>query len=298
MDFALPRGAEQKLEQTLAQWRQWQCSPALEHAPTVLRVLAPGVSNHSVLVESGRLFVVRIDGLNPSANGLNRQMEWRTLQAAHPAGIAPCPRYFNPELGSLVCDYLTPDAIQRTDAADIGRLLRAVHALPPRHHRLDIAERVLRHEKQLEHRGTPLGDTLQRCRAPVTALLGDIGLQTPQTALCHNDLLRANRLYSGGRLWALDWEYCAMASPWYDLAVVIHGDSLPAADADALLRAYLGRAPQAGELDQLHRYGCIYRYLELIWYLALETPVLGTHEVEARSSALLNLLERGADSPD
>ncbi len=92
--------------------------------------------------------------------------------------------------------------------------------------------------------------------------------------LCHNDLLRANRIYSAGRLWALDWEYCAMASPWYDIAVVINGDSLSAPDADALLNAYLGRAPHAEERDTLHQYGCIYRYLELLWYLALDKPVL------------------------
>lgn len=291
MTFALARTHQLKLEQTLAQWPHWQCSPPLTAAPSMVRILDPGISNHSILVESDRQFVVRLDGLNPSANGLSRQAEWSTLQAAHKAGIAPCPRYFNPELGSLVCDYLAPDDTQRVDAAEVGRLLRAIHALPPRHHRLDLAERILRHEKQLEHRGLAPGDALRRCRAPVSALLDEISRQPLATALCHNDLLRANRLYSGGSLWALDWEYCAMASPWYDIAVVVHGDSLSREDEDALLHAYLGRAPTEQERRWLHQYGCIYRYLELIWYLALETPVLGADVVDARTSALVNLLE-------
>lgn len=293
MNLALPRTVRLKLEQTLAQWPHWQCTPALADIPTVVRVLAPGISNHSILVESGAQFVVRIDGLNPSAHGLSRQAEWSTLQAAHRSGVAPCPRYFNPELGSLVCDYLAPDATQDIDIADVGRLLRTIHALPARHHRLDLAERILRYEKQLEHRGIAPGDALATCRGPVSDMLRAIGRETAHPVLCHNDLLRANRIYTGGRLWALDWEYCAMASPWYDLAVVIHGDSLSPEEADAVLYAYLGRAPQEAERQRLYQYGCVYRYLELVWYLALETPVLADADREARSSALVNLLQRG-----
>ena len=105
---ALPRNILFKLEQTLSQWPHWQCAPALTPRPNVVRTLTPGFSNFSVLVECGRHFVVRIDGLDPASNGLNRQAEWRTIEAAHKAGLAPHPRYFNPEVGSLVCDYLEP----------------------------------------------------------------------------------------------------------------------------------------------------------------------------------------------
>ena len=76
--------------------------------------------------------------------------------------------------------------------------------------------------------------------------------------LCHNDLLRANRIYSGGRLWAIDWEYCAMGSPWYDLAVVVNGDSLSTAQADELLEAYLGRAASSAERQELQQHSCVY----------------------------------------
>jgi thiamine kinase len=290
MVLTLPRNIQLKLEQTLAQWSQWQCVPALTRLPNVVRVLTPGASNFSVLVEAGRHFVVRIDGLNPSTHGLSRQTEWRTLEAAHRAGLAPTPRYFNPALGSLVCDYLTPDAVQEPDVAEVARLLRAIHQLPSRHHRLDLAERILRYEKQLEHRGRMLGEDLRDCRGKVTALLRAIAAEPSESVLCHNDLLHANRIVSAGRLWALDWEYCAMASPWYDIAVVVNGDSLSTSDTEALLHAYLGQAPGTAQLDLLHQYGCIYRYLELVWYQALDTPVLSPTAVEEKSAALVKYL--------
>ena len=91
--------------------------------------------------------------------------------------------------------------------------------------------------------------------------------------LCHNDLLRANRIYSSGKLWALDWEYCATGSPWYDLAVVVGGDGLDTTQSGALLEAYLARTPLPAEHQSLQRYTCIYRYLELLWYLAVRGAV-------------------------
>ena len=274
MADSLPRAVRLKLEQTLAQWHHWRCDPPLAGAPQVERALAPGMSNYSILVSAGSAFVVRIDGNDPSTNGLNRQNEWRCLEAAHAAGLAPQPRYFNPELGSLVCDYLPPDEAQPLDLADVARLLRAIHRLPARHSRLDIGERLLRYERHLQQRHAGAGDdtllaALLRYRPAVLGHLAQIG-ETEQAplVLCHNDLLRANRIYSGGRLWAVDWEYSAMGSPWYDLAVVVAGDDLEQGQAQALLEAYLGRRASGDEQRALQRQGCVYRYLERLRYLA------------------------------
>ena len=39
-------------------------------------------------------------------------------------------------------------------------------------------------------------------------------------ALCHNDMLPANVLDDGDRLWIVDWEYAGMGNPLFDLAGV------------------------------------------------------------------------------
>jgi len=168
---ALPPPVQHRLEQTLAQWRQWQCQPALSEAPQAVGILGGGISNFTILVEQESRFVVRIDGLTPATNGLNRQVEWHALNAAHTAGIAPRPLYFNPELGSLVCDFLPPDETQEQCIQDIAMLLRGIHKLPARHHRLDLGERIRRYEKQLEHREEPLPGLLAACTDRVLLLL-------------------------------------------------------------------------------------------------------------------------------
>ena len=269
----LPRTVQLKLEQTLAQWQSWRCVPTLNKKPEVLRLLSGGLSNYSILVEADRSFVVRIDGVSPSAVGLNRQAEWHVLQSASEAGVAPFPRYYNPELGSLVCDYLEPDSLQQTTLGTIATLLRDIHRLPAIHSRLDIPERITRYRKHVEHRHREVHPLLDASHDKVLETLDKIDDRNTPAVLCHNDLLAANRLACGGNLFAIDWEYCAMGSPWFDLAVVTAGDSLEATGRDILLSSYLGREAEPADKHTLSQHEYIYRYLELMWFSALDDPV-------------------------
>jgi thiamine kinase-like enzyme len=268
----LPRNIQLKLEQSLAQWHAWQCEPALTVKPEVIRLLSPGLSNYSVLVGAENYHVVRIDGVNPSAIGLSRQTEWRVLQSAAAARIAPRPRYYNPELGSLVYDYLPADETQSSEVASTAKLLRNIHELPAVHVRLELAERILRYEKHVEHRGDTLHPMLRDIRPDVFAVLEHINTLPNNPVLCHNDLLQANRLMSGGQLLAIDWEYCAMGRPLFDLAVISVGDSLTATETETLLGSYLEREPKVEERLELAQQGYVYRYLELLWFSALDDP--------------------------
>lgn len=293
MVASLPGNIRLRLAQTLAQWRHWDCDPVLPQAPQPAALLGAGLSNVSVLVEAGRRFVVRIDGIDPAVHSLSRQGEWHSLGAASLAGLAPRPRYFNPELGSLVCDYLEPDPRQPLVIADIARLLRRIHQLPPRHQRLDLPERLLGYEKRLAQRAPARARQLESYQTAVRARLASALEVRCQAVHCHHDLLRANRLYSGGRLFALDWEYSAMGNPWYDLAVVMAGDSLSAQDADLLLETYLGRPAAAAERSLVTNFGCVYRYLEIMWYLVQGHPALDDTSLQEK----LQCLEEQLASP-
>jgi aminoglycoside phosphotransferase (APT) family kinase protein len=292
---SLPADIRRKLVQTLDQWPQWSTALALTHAPNIVRVMTSGVSNFSILVESQQQFVVRIDGINPVTHGLCRQTEWRTLEVANARGLSPRPCYFNPGLGSLVCAYLPPDTEQRLCTADVAQLLRDIHALPARHYRLNLDNRVMRYTKLLEQQGRAQGNPVLSSRKAIASLLQQVASEPQASVLCHNDLLHANRLYSAGKLWAIDWEYCAMGSRWYDVAVILNGDDLPIDSKETLLHDYLGRRPDDSERRAVHRYGCIYRYLELLWYLTLETPVLDQLTIESKRDALEQMLDEALD---
>jgi thiamine kinase-like enzyme len=269
MVASLPGNIRLKLAQTLAQWRQWHCEPTLAAAPEVTGLLTSGLT-HS----------------------LNRQGEWHSLVAANQAGLAPTPRYFNPELGSLVCDYLEPDKPQPMLIPDMAQLLRNIHTLPPRHHRLDLAERILGYEKRLAQINPARAEQLAQPGKAVATALAACNSGAHSAVLCHHDLLRANRLYSGGRLFALDWEYSAMGDAWYDLAVVAAGDELADNDVGLLLQAYLGRSATGAERQRLAHYMRVYRYLEILWYLAQDHARFEGAQLEQKLERLVDALGR------
>jgi len=64
----------------------------------------------------------------------------------------------------------------------------------------------------------------------------------PQPRPCHNDLLLANWLDDGERLWIIDWEYAAMGDIFFDLGNFAVHHQLSDAEEGALLQAYFGRA--------------------------------------------------------
>lgn len=253
----LPPSIRLKLEQTLAQWQGWKPGPRQQPQPT--QVLGQGLSNFSVKVSVGDYhWVVRIDGVAPEKLGLSRAAEWRALQCAASTGLAPVPVYQNPALGCLVCEYT--EQVTLTELSQelecVARLLRDIHALPLVKFRLEPLDRVRRYLAILGEDSIPKAFDYPHevLSAPVT-----------DPVLCHNDLLRANRLWTGDKLLALDWEYVAIGDPFFDLAVIVEGDEMNNPDAELLLCAYLGRPPCAQEMTRLNQQRRVYCVLSELW---------------------------------
>lgn len=244
----------------LKQWRDW--TPAPRREPSVVQALPLGLSNTSLLVSDGLdQWVLRLDQFDPRHLGLNRSIEYKALQLAAKAACAPEPIYHNPDLGVLVCRYLTPDASQAASPKQVAELLRRIHALPSLHNRLDLRRRAQRYVNLSG--GNALPEALLRSCMQLERL-------PPLQRLCHNDLLAANRLLSAGKLYALDWEYAATGDPWFDVAVIIEGDAWSERDAEDLLQTWLSRRPSDEELERLHLQRYAYRALAQLWREAMD----------------------------
>ena len=58
----------------------------------------------------------------------------------------------------------------------------------------------------------------------------------------HNDLLAANFIDDGKRLWLIDWDYAGFNSPLFDLGGLASNNELAPTDEEWLLEAYFERA--------------------------------------------------------
>ena len=81
--------------------------------------------------------------------------------------------------------------------------------------------------------------------ASVTAHRIERGLGPGDRMSCQNDLLAANFINDGERLWIVDWEYAGMGDRAFDLANFAVNNSLDEDGDRALLEAYGGGDLQA-----------------------------------------------------
>ena len=210
--------------------------------------LAGGITNQNFTVEDrGRRYVVRV-GNDIFVHGVVRANELAASRAAHLAGLSPGVVHAEP--GILVLDFIegrtfTPEDVR--NPANLERLvdmMRRCHRDIPQHLRGPAAMfwvfHVVRdyahtlHEAGSLHAAL-LPDLLARA-ARLEAAVGPI-----EVVFGHNDLLAANFMDDGHRLWLVDWEYAGFNSPLFDLGGLASNSELSREQAEQALSLYFAK---------------------------------------------------------
>ena len=210
--------------------------------------LAGGITNQNFTVEDrGRRYVVRV-GSDILVHGVVRANELAASRAAHLAGLSPGVVHAEP--GILVLDFIegrtfTPEDVR--NPANLERLvdmMRPCHRDIPQHLRGPAAMfwvfHVVRdyahtlHEAGSLHAAL-LPDLLARA-ARLEAAVGPI-----EVVFGHNDLLAANFMDDGHRLWLVDWEYAGFNSPLFDLGGLASNSELSREQAEQALSLYFAK---------------------------------------------------------
>ncbi|CAN1570438.1 ycfN Thiamine kinase and related kinases [Paracoccaceae bacterium] len=214
--------------------------------------LGGGITNLNVLVtDANRRAVVRI-GDDIPVHQIMRFNELAASRAAHAAGVSPAVLYHEP--GALVIDFVEGRTMSAEDLRqpDLLRqaldLVKQCHRDIPRHLRGPALTfwvfQVLRDyaatlgEGRSPHLGTVAG--LLEEADELEAAVGRIDL-----VFGHNDLLPANFLHDGSRMWLIDWDYAGWGSPLFDLGGLAANNGLDPVQEDWLLTSYFGNAPDA-----------------------------------------------------
>lgn len=239
--------------------------------------LSGGLSNRNYkVVDTQGHCVVRL-GADAPEHGIVRRNEEISSRAAAHAGISPDVVHAEP--GVLVFRFvdgrtLTPGDVR--DAAMLPRVLSLVkraHETIPRHLRSVRPEfrvfQVLRdYAATLRQGKSRLAGDLPRLMAAADTLERASGQAEPVFA--HNDLLAANLIDDGTRLWLIDWEYGGFNSPLFDLGNLASNNELPPDQADFLLGLYDGRAPGAPRRRAFRAMTCASLLREAMWSMVQE----------------------------
>ena len=209
--------------------------------------LSGGLTNRNFRVSdhSRQNFVVRI-GRDLPEHGVMRFNELAAARAAYAVGIAPQVVYA--ANGFMVSRFVAGEALTAARVRE-PRMLERIAALLRRCHR-DIPAylegpallfwvfQVIRgYLRFLATRGAASGQqalsTLASRAERLEHAVGAVNI-----VFGHNDLLAANLIDDGERLWLIDWDYAGFNSPLFDLANLATNSQLDASLETALLESY------------------------------------------------------------
>jgi thiamine kinase-like enzyme len=239
--------------------------------------LGGGISNHNFRVQDrGRTFMVRI-GDDVEVHGVLRRFELAASRAAEAAGISPAVVHAEP--GAIVFQFIEGRTLLPADVREpsmlerILPLVRRTHAEIPKHLRgpapfFWVFQVIRDYAARLREDGSRMVPDLPRLLAAAANLEQAAGPVEP--VFGHNDLLAANLIDDGARLWLVDWEYGGFNSPLFDLGGLASNNGLSPEQEDWLLEAYY-RAPVAQDLRR--RYAamkCASLLREAMWSMVSE----------------------------
>jgi thiamine kinase-like enzyme len=237
--------------------------------------LKGGITNTNFLVvDRGRRCFVRV-GQDIPVHGVLRFNELAAARAAEAAGISP--PIIHAEPGVLVTEFIEGHTFEAADVrANLARivpLVRRVHRELPKHLRGPVLAFWVFHV--VRDYAATIGEGGHVAAAELPRLL-EIAAELErrvgaiELVFGHNDLLPANFIDDGSRLWLVDWDYAGFNSPLFDLGGLASNNELSLEQEDELLALYYGMAPDPGLKRSYVAMKCASLLRETLWSLVSE----------------------------
>lgn len=244
-----PDTAPDSQSQSQAQLDRIARLPCWQGSATVA-VLGGGMTNHNFRVDDcSGTFVVRL-GQDLPFHGVMRFNELAVARAAHTAGLSPEVVYAEP--GVMVSRWVGGITLTDADIRSLTHFSSVVDLVKRFHKQVPLSLRgpvltfwvfhVIRHyaatlQSAPRNLLAPRWADLMALADQLEKAVGSIDL-----VLGHNDLLAANFLHDGQRLWLIDFDYAGFNSPLFDLANLSTNNGFSPEQDQAMLHQYFADA--------------------------------------------------------
>ena len=243
--------------------------------------LSGGITNVNYLVSDSdddgeAQYVVRI-GDDIPVHQVMRFNELAASQAAFAAGISPKVSYH--EVGILVLEYiqsqtLTAEMVRAQPMLErILPLIKSCHQELPKHFRgaaliFWVFHVIRNYASTLKEGQSQYGSLLPELLEAALAL--ELASNPAQIVFGHNDLLAANILDDGTRLWLIDWDYAGFNSPLFDLGGLASNNGFSEKQEVWMLENYFEKPINDLLLRQYQAMKCASLLRETMWSMVSE----------------------------
>jgi len=207
--------------------------------------LGGGITNTNFIVDDqGERFVVRV-GDDIPLHGIMRFNEIAAARAAHAVGISP--EIVHSADGVFIMRFIEGRTFSEKDVREqqnlerILHLIRVCHNEIPKHFKgpalvfwpFHVCRNYILTAKEGNSRMMDFFPRFLDINEELEKTVGEIKL-----IFGHNDLLAANFIDDGKRLWLLDWDYAGYNTALFDLANLSSNNELSSKQEDWILETY------------------------------------------------------------
>ncbi len=236
-----------------------------------------GITNSNFLVRHrGKRHFVRI-GKDIPEHGIMRFFELAASRAAHAAGVSP--EVLHHEDGAMVLEFIEGRALEATDLASpsmlerVAPLIKRCHVEIPHHLRgpamvfwvFQVIRDYAHTLREKEYRSVSDLPHLLEIAQSLESRVGEVSL-----VFGHNDLLAANFIDDGERIWLIDWDYAGFNSPLFDLGGLASNSELSPTLEARLLELYFESEPSEELFGRYRAMKCASLLRESMWSMVSE----------------------------
>lgn len=242
-----------------------------------VRPLEGGITNHNYLVgDGGQQYVVRL-GDDIPVHQIRRFNEVAAATAAHEAGLSP--KIVHHEAGVLVMDYIKSTALTAQQVGRPDTLRRVVSMVKKCHTQVPVYLRGASVVFWVFHVVRDYAATLVEGSSQYVSQLPEL-LEISQVlhsaggpfdiVFGHNDLLPANILDDGTRLWLIDWEYGGFNTPLFDLGGLASNSEFNESQEQLMLQHYFNTEVTDDLWKRYQAMKCASLLRETMWSMVSE----------------------------
>jgi len=222
--------------------------PALAGAPRATALLEGGLTNAIVKVTTPeRAVVLRLSSSDGDLLAIDREAEHANSRRAAESGAAPAVLDYLPDLQVLVIDWVEGHTLSPEDLRDeamlgrIARVCRTLHGGPRFAGDFDMFAVQRRYLRIVQERGYRLPARYLDLLPQAARIADALALRREPTVPCNNDLLAANFIDDGDRLWVIDYEYGGNGDACFELGNIWSESDLSLEHLELLVDSYYGR---------------------------------------------------------
>ncbi len=202
--------------------------------------------NYKLTSRAGRRLVARVSSRDSALLAINREHEYRNAVAASTSGVGPAVAGYLAGEGIMVVEWI--DARTCTDAdlddsttlARVAQTCSRLHAGPRFVNDFDMFDVQRGYLDIVSERGFRLPARYRDFAPQVEQIRAALAVNDEGRVPCHNDLLAANIMDDGARIWFIDYEYAGNNDACFELGNIWSEANLGLDRLEELVFAYYG----------------------------------------------------------